>query len=329
MNTLIFSLEAVLPIMLVILAGYGIQKTKILTEDFFKQANTFVFKFALPLYLFYSVYGIEDVQDINVKLLVTAVALVLVVFFLALVTILIYTKDAGKRGALIQASFRSNYAIIGLPLAKAMGGDAALANAALISAVGIPLFNALAVVTLTIFSYDNEGKKISVSSILKSIITNPLIIGVFCGVVIVFMRRFTDFRIKDDMPALYGAIENIGGIASPLALIVLGGRFKVSAVKELAHDIAVGVVWRLVLTPVIGLGIAVLLAAKGIVNIDNAVYPALIAFFCSPTAVSSAIMAESMHSHGELARQLVIWTNIVSVFTLFVTIALFRSLGML
>lgn len=329
MNTLIFSLEAVLPVILVIMAGYGIQKAKIVTEDFFRQANTFVFKVALPLYLFYSVYGIENIEDINVRLLVMAVALIIVVFLLALAAILLYTKDAGKRGALIQTAFRSNYAIIGLPLAQAMGGDAALANAALISAVGIPLFNALAVVTLTIFSYDNEGKKISVASILKSIVTNPLIIGVFCGVVLVFMRRFTDFRIKDDLPAVYKAVENLGRIASPLALVVLGGRFKVSAVKELAPDIAVGVVWRLVLTPIIGLGMSVLLAAKGIVNIDNTVYPALIAFFCSPTAVSSAIMAESMHSHGELARQLVIWTNIVSIFTLFVTIALFRSLGML
>lgn len=329
MNTLIFSLEAVLPIILVIAVGCIIQKSGIVTDDFFKQANTFVFKVSLPLYLFYSVYNIEDADDINFRMLVMAAALVVVIFFLALGTILLYTKDSGKRGALIQTAFRSNYAIIGLPLAKAMGGEAALTDAALISAVGIPLFNALAVVTLTIFSYENEGKKISVTSIIKSIVTNPLIIGVFCGLVLVFMRRFTDFRIKNDLPAIYEAVENIGRIASPLALIVLGGRFKISAVKELAPDITVGVIWRLIAAPVIGLGASVFLASKGIVSLDNAAYPALIAFFGSPAAVSSAIMAESMHSHGELARQLVIWSNIVSILTLFVTIALFRSLGML
>ncbi len=328
MDTFIFSLEAVLPIILVIAVGCLIRSSGIVSDDFFRQANTLVFKVALPMYLFYSVYNIEDISDINFRLIAMAVVLVLVIFFLALATILPYTRDSGKRGALIQVAFRSNYAIIGLPLAAAIGGDAALADAALISAVGIPLFNALAVVTLTIFSYDNEGKKISVISILGSIVKNPLIIGVFSGLVLVCMRRFTDFRIKENLPAVYKTIENIGRIASPLALIVLGGRFKFSSVRELAPDIATGVIWRLIAAPLIGLGGAFLLASKNIVAIDSGAYPALIAFFCSPAAVSSAIMAESMHSHGELARQLVIWTNIVSIFTLFAVIALFRSLGM-
>lgn len=329
MDTFIFSLEAVLPIILVIAAGYGIRRMGIVTDDFLKQANTFVFKVSLPLYLFCSVYNIENVKDINFRLLAVAVLLVLIIFFIALVTILIYTKDSGKRGALIQIAFRSNYAIIGLPLAKAMGGESALADAALISAVGIPLFNALAVITLTVFSYDNQGKKVSLTSIVRSIVTNPLIIGVFAGVLLVCMRGHTDIRLKNDLPALYGAVENIGRIASPLALIVLGGRFKISSVRELAPDITVGVIWRLFAAPIIGLGGAMLLASRGMVALDSGAYPALIAFFGSPAAVSSAIMAESMHSHGELARQLVIWTNIVSVFTLFATIVFFRSLGML
>lgn len=329
MDTFLFSLNAVAPIIFVILLGYFIKKSGLLDEDFFVKANKLVFNVCIPIYLFYCVYNIESFNDINWKLVIFAALSIILVFFLATAFFMFFTKDSGKRGALIQCSFRSNYAIIGIPLAQAMGGDEAVAVAAVISAVGIPTFNILAVITLSIFNYDNHNKKISVVDILKSIYKNPLIRGVFFAIVVLVLRGYTDFRIKEDIPSLYDAIEDVGKIASPFALIVLGGRFQLSAVKELAPEISLGVLWRLVITPIIGLGFAVLLASKGILNIDMSAYPALIAFYCSPVAVSSAIMAEAMNAHGELSRQLVMWTNCVSVITIFVTIVIFRSMGFL
>jgi transporter, auxin efflux carrier (AEC) family protein len=329
MNTFLFSLNAVAPIIIVILVGFFIKKTGLLSENFFKEANKFVFNVGIPVYLFYCVYNIESFSDINWGLVLMSAGSIIFIFFMAAVFFMAYTKDPGKRGALIQCSFRSNYAIIGIPLARAMGGDDTVAVAAIISAVGIPLFNVLAVITLSIFSYDNSGKKISVIEILKSIYKNPLIRGVVFAVIVLILRGFTDFRIKDDIPFVYEAISDIGKIASPFALIILGGRFELSAVKSLAKDISLGVLWRLVITPVFGLTVAYLFSSNGIINIDNAAYPALIAFYGSPVAVSSAIMAEAMNAHGELARQLVMWTNCVSVITIFVTIMICRYMGMI
>ncbi len=329
MNTLFFSLNAIAPIIIVILLGFGIKKSGLLTEGFFKEANKFVFNICLPFYLFYCVYNIESFEDINWSLVVMASCVVLFIFFTALVFFVVYTKDSGKRGSLIQCTFRSNFAIIGIPLASAIGGDEAVAVAAVISAVGIPLFNVLAVITLTVFSYDNEGKKISPLDILKSIYKNPLIRGVVLAVIVLVIRNFTDFTIKDNLPFVYKALGDVGKIASPLALFVLGGRFEISAVKELARDISLGVVWRLVITPAVGLVTAYVLSSKGIVNVGSDAYPALIAFYGSPVAVSSAIMAEAMNAHGELSRQLVMWTNCVSVITIFFTIVICRNIGIL
>lgn len=329
MNTLFFSFSAIAPIVIVIFIGYVVAKWGIVSEKFFKDANSFVFKLAIPVYLFYSVYNIESIGDINWGLIVIALLSILLIFAFATVFFMIYTKDRGKRGALIQCAFRSNYAIIGIPLAKAIGGDEAVAVAAIISAVGIPLFNVLAVITLSVFSYEREGNKTSVKDILISIYKNPLIRGVALAVVCLVARNFTDFRIKEDLGFLYEAIKEVGLIASPLALIVQGGGFEISAIRELAKDISLGVVWRLVLAPVIGLGIALCAAYMGLVNIQADAYPALIAFYGSPVAVSSAIMAEAMHSHGVLARQLVVWSNICSIFTVFVLITFCRMIGMI
>lgn len=329
MDTLLFSANAVAPIILVILLGYIIQKTGMVPESFFVYANKLAFNVAIPVYLFYSVYNIENLSDINWSLIVAAVVMVIVICLLAAVFFMFYTKDSGKRGVLIQCAYRSNYAIIGIPLAKAMGGEPALATAAVVSAFGIPTFNILAVIVLSVFSYNNDNKKISVSGILKSICKNPLIIGVCCALICLAVRNYVPFTIKDDLPFVYETIRDVGGMASPLALIVLGGRFKVSAVKELAGDIASGVVWRLILAPVIALTVLMILANYGIISLTKADFPALIAFYGSPVAVSSAIMAESMNCHGELARQLVIWCNIVSIFTVFAIIVICKYFALI
>ncbi len=329
MNTFLFSLNAVMPIILVILVGYIIAKSKLVSKNFFQEANKFVFNIAIPVYLFYSVYNIESISNINWGLIIIAVSTILGIFIFASVFFMLYTKDLGKRGALIQCSFRSNFAIIGIPLAQAMGGDDAVAAAAIISAVGIPTFNILAVITLSVFSYENNNKKISVMEILKSIYKNPLIRGVVLALICLVIRNYTDFRIKENVPFLYDAIGDLAKIASPLALVVQGGLFEVSAIKELAKDISLGALWRLIITPFIGISIAYFFDLKDIVNINAAAYPALIAFYGSPVAVSSAIMAEAMQSHGTLARQLVVWTNICSIFTVFGMIMICKSIGIL
>lgn len=329
MDTLIFSINAVMPIILIILLGYYLQKINLVPESFFINANKLVFNVAIPVYLFYSVYNIENLSDINWSLIITAVVLIIIACGLASLFFVLYTKDSGKRAVLIQCAFRSNYAIIGIPLAKAMGGEPALATAAVVSAIGIPTFNILAVIVLSVFSYDNSGKKTTPTDIFKSICKNPLIIGVVCALVCLALRGFVPFTIKDDIPFIYSTVKDVGSMASPLALLVLGGRFKIEAIKELAKDISLGVLWRLIIVPVICLSALIFLANQGMFTLTKADFPALIAFYGSPVAVSSAIMAESMNCHGELARQLVIWCNIVSIFTVFAMIVLFKYWGLI
>ena len=122
MSTLTFSFNAVAPIILTIFIGYFLQKIKLVPEEFWAQANKIVFNLAIPSYLFYCVYNIESFDYINWKLTLIAATLVIVICILATIFFYIYTKDRGKRGVLIQCAFRSNYAIIGIPLARAMGG---------------------------------------------------------------------------------------------------------------------------------------------------------------------------------------------------------------
>ena len=123
---------------------------------------------------------------------------------------------------------------------------------------------------------------------------------------------------------------DLKSIASPLALVVLGGQFKVSAVKGMTKEIVVATAWRIILAPVIGIGIAFLLSTyTDWFIMDNAVYPTLIALFGTPVAVSSAIMAGQMNNDEQLATQLVVWTSVLSVVTIFFTVFILMAGGLL
>ena len=112
--------------------------------------------------------------------------------------------------------------------------------------------------------------------------------------------------------------------------MILGGQFVFSAVKDYRKEITLGVLFRIVLAPLIGIGVAALLARfGGISAFGPDAYPALIALFGSPVAVSSAIMASQMGGDEQLATQLVVWSSACSIVTIFVTACILMATGLL
>ena len=331
MDTFLFALNAILPIILLIFLGYFLKKKKFLEEDWFKKGNKLVFKVCLPVMLFVNVYNIESFSNINWSVVAYAEVAIFAIFLLGLILVKIAVPEERQKGVILQCVFRSNFAIIGLPLAEALGGAEGVGIAAVLSAFSIPTFNVLAVIALNMFRKGENGQKISWLDMVKKIAKNPLIIGVLCGLLALGIRMILPenaegnpvFTLSGSLPFLYTAINNVAKICSPLALIVLGGLFDFAAVKELKKQIIIGTAVRVVAVPGLVLAIAVLL------NFDTASYPALVALFGSPVAVSSAIMAQEMENDGVLAGQLVVWTSIASIFTLFLIIAGLRGLGLL
>ena len=174
-------------------------------------------------------------------------------------------------------------------------------------------------------------------SVFKGITKNPLIISVALGLAALVIREIqilvagsVVFSLQQDLPFLYSAVNQLKSIATPLALIVLGGQFELSAVKGLFKEIIVGSVWRLVITPLIGIGSAIVLSTyTGLINFGPNEYPALIALFGSPVAVSSAVMAKQMGSNEQLATQYVMWTSLGSILTIFLIVCILMGMGLL
>ncbi|MBQ1244107.1 MAG: AEC family transporter [Clostridia bacterium] len=329
-----FSFNAVMPILLMMLLGYFLKTVHFADEAFFKKANTLVFKVFLPTLLFINVYDIESLAAVNWRAVIYTLLIVLVLCGAGLILTKLLFRTRSKIGPLCQCSFRSNYAIIGIPLAETLGGSAGVGFACVLSAVAIPLFNVLAVVILS--HYSSEKQAGSVKATIKKTATNPLIIGVLLGVIVLAIRSALPlnaegeivFSIARDLPWFYSALKTVAKGTTALALIVLGARFDFSRVSSLLGEITFGTLMRLVVAPLVGIGTGILLSENtSLINITATEYPALISLFASPIAVSSAVMVGEIGGDEQLAGQLVVWTSVFSMFTMFGTIFIMKSFG--
>lgn len=319
MDSFIFAINAVLPIVITVGLGYILKKIRFMSADFAKQANKLCFRVFLPVMLFLNVYKIDNIGSIEPGYIIYTVVAVLVLFIAAFPIVTLVTKKRECRGVLCQAAFRSNYALIGIPLAESLFGEAGVAAASVLSAVVIVMFNILAVICLSVY---RKGKP-SIKKILLDILKNPLIISIALGIVVLLIRPYTDFRISGITP-IYKVLANISSLATPMALLVLGAQFEFSTIKALRREIIWGIAMRCLMVPILGLGTAYLLF-KG--EFTGAEFAALTAVFTTPLAVSSVAMAQEMDGDVKLAGQLVIWTTLISALTTFVASFLLKSAG--
>ncbi|MBP5250573.1 MAG: AEC family transporter [Lachnospiraceae bacterium] len=344
MESLIFAFNAIMPIILLILLGYILARTGFLTPTFLKNGNKLVFRAALPALLFVNVYSIGSFSELDLTFVLYSVICVVVLFLLGLVAVTLAVPDRKRKGVVLQCIFRSNFAIIGIPLAESLGGTTAKGYAAVLSAFSIPAFNILAVIALTMFmSQDEEnGHSVSVGKklgkVLVNILKNPLIIAIALGLIALFIRGHIlvneagepVFSLSGSLPFLYSAIKTLSAAATPLALMILGGNFDFKTARGSLHEILIGTLGRVVFAPLLALGAAVLLTRHTeLLSFDSSVFPSLVALFGTPVAVSSAVMAEEMNNDGPLAGQLVVWTSLLSIVTVFVEIVLIRNIGLL
>ena len=307
MENLMISANAVLPMCLVMALGYGTRRLGWLRREEISTINKIAFRIFLPCLLYYNIYCSDLSGSFDPLLMAFAVGGVLLTFGLALGYTLLTEKLPERRGVLIQGMFRSNYVIMGIPVATALLGADQLGTVSILIAVIVPLFNMLAVVVLEVF----RGQKPKPLHILGQIAKNPLVIGSVLGILTLVLPHI-----------LEQTIQSVSAIASPLQLFLLGAFFQFSGLKTYRRELVTVSIAKLIVSPGLFLGLGALLGFRGVAFVS------LIGIFASPTAVNSFTMAQQMGGDAELAGDIVVTTSAASILTMFLWIFLFKSLGM-
>ncbi len=284
----------------------NILSRKMLPQSFFDSCDTLVFKIALPVFVFCKLVGSElsDLPDFS--MILYCMAAILSVFTIISVGAYFFLPRE-KRGAFIHGSFRANFSIIGFVLADTMLDSAGVVALACATPFVLIISNVLAVTTLTVNAPREKRMTFGkfLLTLLKNIVTTPLIIGVVLAI------PFMIFGIK--LPQIASSsLSYIANIATPLALLSLGAINTHGEKYKILPSALVASFIKLILVPVAYISVAILLGFRG-----NALAVILI-LGTSPSAVTSYVMSKNMHSDGELARQIVLFTTVLCSFTIFV-----------
>lgn len=299
-----------MPVFILIGLGMVVRKIGLINSEENKRLNRMVFLVFFSALIFNNIYKNDIGEIINPKLMGFGAAGVVGACILTTLFVVSIEKDNKKRGALIQAIFRSNFVILGLPITLNICGEESAAVTAMMIIVVVPIYNLLAVVVLEVF----RGGRIDAKEVIVQIFKNPLIMGALMGLL------FKLFNLHLPL-VLENVVDDMAGVTTPMALLILGISFEFSQIKECGRNLWIAVVGRLVVIPAIMLTLGALMGFRG------PEFVCLIGIFASPTAVASYTMAVSMDSDGVLAGNAVIMTSLLSCLTMFGWIFLFKTLG--
>ena len=313
MDNLMFSLNATLPVFLVMVIGWALGQKGFLPKQFCTVADKLVFKVTLPVMLFCDMATLDLAHSFDAKFVlfcfaVTAIAIV-VIWVLARRLL----KDKTLVGEFVQASYRSSAAILGVAFIQNIYGSAGMAPLMILGSV--PLFNIFAVLILMLESPEQRGVP-DPKQLLRGVATNPILLGIVFGTVYALLP-FTLPQIATK------TISSIASLTTPLSLLSIGASFEgTKAIKKLGPTLAAAFI------KTVGLA-AVFLPCAVAMGFRNEELVALLIMLGSPTTPSAYVMSRNMGHEGVLTSSCIALTTLLSALTLTGWIFVLRSGGYL
>ncbi len=349
MENLIFSLDATIPIFLVMVLGMFLRKLGLLEEKVNSALNRLVFKVFLPVLLFNDLSQQDFASAWNGKFVLFCALVTLASIALAALMSRLVCHSRPERGEFIHVSYRSSAAILGMAFIQNIYGEGNTGMAPLMILGSVPLYNAFAVLVLLLTAEDKEEEKGAgadaerertagtggneadspqhggrrkrsghplLARTLKGIVTNPIIIGIAVGLI------WSVLAIPQPQ-IMQSTLHYIGQLATPLGLLAMGASFEFRKAKgELKPSIAAAFN-KLILFCGLFLPLAVRLGFRGQEIV------ALLVMMGSATTVTSYIMARNMGHEGTLTSNTVMITTLGCSVTLTFWLWLVKTLGVI
>lgn len=302
MEHLIFSLNATVPIFLIMVLGYLLKRGNVVDDAFVGTLNSFNYKITLPVLLFRDIadsdfYAVWDTKYVLFCFFTTLVCIAAIWVLAAC-----FCKGRSFLGEFVQASYRSSAAVLGIAFIQNIYGNAGMAPLMIIGTV--PLYNIAAVLVLS-FTGPSGGRlnRASLKKSLYGIITNPIILGILAGMLVSVSRIQFPVIVEK-------TIDSVSVLATPLALLGLGAGFEGRKALKQIKPTVICALLKLVVQPMLFLPAAIALGFR-----DEKLVAILI-MLGAPTTVSCYIMAKNMGHEGTLTSSVVVATTFLSSVTM-------------
>ena len=312
-DNLIVSLQAVFPLFAIMAVGFVIRRVGLVDEYSLKKMNSVCFKVFMACMMFNNIYKIDLSNFTESGVILYSCITVVLCLILVLLLVNLTEKDRSKRGVLVQAMFRANFVVLGLPLVTNIYGPEGAVIPSILIAIIVPFFNISCVVLLTYF---NGKERPTAGKLVKKILTNPYIVAALIALFFKLIR----LQLPD---MVYSVVKDMSAVANPLALLILGASFSFSNVPKYKKDLIYCCIMRLLVVPLLFVTPAILLGIRGVGLMT------VLAIFATPTAISSHVMTQELGGDADLCGAEVVMSTALSIVTLFVWIFCFKSFGLL
>ncbi|MEO1563254.1 MAG: AEC family transporter, partial [Pseudomonadota bacterium] len=210
-------LQVVLPVFLIVGAGYWAVSQGAFTEDGSEALMIFAQRFAIPCLLFLAMSRLELATLFDWRLLLSFFAGTVSCFaFSALMAHYFFHRTPPEAVTVGFSATFANAVLLGIPIIERAFGEDALAANFTIIAFHAPVCYTLGIAVMESVLATGKSKVETATTIFRSIFSNPLMIGIVLGV-IVNISGFT-------LPAFIGdPIEFVSEAAIGVALFALGG----------------------------------------------------------------------------------------------------------
>lgn len=292
-------ISALIPIFSMILIGYFFKKIKFPSNDFWASADKLTYFVLMPSLLIYKLASanLENLDALDF-VFTGNIVIVIVLLFSIIINIKMSAKGASF-SSIVQGAVRFNTYVF-LALISSIYGDEGIALAALLITFAIPLIN---VICITIFAIYVNDQKATLFGLIKSIITNPLIIACVIG------GSLNYFDIT--LPIIAENIFKIlSSAALPMGLLSVGFSLELKALKEAKAALLVSTFLKLIIMPVVMYAFGVYF------KLDSLFLSIVVIFAAMPTAPSSFVLARQLGGDIKLMASIITLQTIVSIFTI-------------
>lgn len=311
MNSFLVAAKVVVPMAIMVGIGVLLRVVNWADAPTMKKVDNLIFKLFMPAMSFYNLYNTDFSKFESVNYILFGVGVLMLEFLAAMFLVPKFVKPRATAASYGQAIFRSNYLIFGAAVAESMYGAGNFGILTLLSSIAVPIFNIQAAILLE----TARNGSASMKKLLLTIAKNPTVIATALGLAV----NFSGLTLS---PLILDVVQDLSGLTTPLSFLSIGVSLSVGKVTKKAYLIS-GVALRLVIIPLIFVPIAAVLGFRG------QEMCALAILFAAPTAVSSYPMAAAMDADGDFAAQMVAYTTIFCLPTIFLWTYVLSSLGLM
>ena len=307
--------SVVLPVFLIVGAGYGAVYFKLFRDDYADALMKFTQNFAIPCLLFRAIAELDLSAVFHIRLLGSFYTGSAICFVLGILGAkYIFNRKPGEAVAVGFCALFANSVLLGFPIVERAFGTEALGPITAIVAIHAPFCYLLGITTMELARADGRSLPETGIIVVKAMFSNALMIGLSLG----FITNLTGLWLPD---GLWAAIDMMARAALPAALFGLGAVLVRYGIAANLTETAMIIALRLVIHPCIAL-----FMATQVFQLAPDVTRVVVLTAAMSPGINTYVFANMYNRAKGTAASGVLLGTIIAVFSITLWLALLRGL---